>query len=128
MNNQYKKKSSYSSFKKGENEYVLYSIPDSIVFNGSSSSNHYYIQDEYGGLHKLKDPERGNRLSFNRAVKGHSEGIFDNCPFLIKKSSSSVTRDKLLEHFIRDKKRKLLFHKKREVVLPPIFRIWKGRI
>lgn len=113
MNNQYKKKSSYSSFKKDENEYVLYSIPDSIVFNGSSSSNHYYIQDEYGGLHQLNhlyvvDPERGNRLSFNRAVKGRTDGIFDNCPFIIQNASSSVTRDKLLKHFIRDNKKKII--------------------
>lgn len=50
MKKSYKKKS-YFSFKKGEYNFDLYSIPDSLVFNGVPGKEHYYIKDENGDLH-----------------------------------------------------------------------------
>jgi|GEM_PF-2205578 hypothetical protein len=109
MNNQYKKKSSYSSFKKDENNLNLYSIPDSLVFNGASGKEHYYIKDENGDFHQLnhlfiEDPNRKRKLGKGYYIKARSEGLFDNCPFLIEKNKREITKDNL-EYFLKKPKK-----------------------
>ena len=109
MNNQYKKKSSYSSFKKDENNLNLYSIPDSLVFNGASGKEHYYIKDENGDFHQLnhlfiEDPNRKRKLGKGYYIKARSEGMFDNCPFMIEKAEREINKDNLESYFRKPKK------------------------
>ena len=105
MNN---KKKQYS-FKKGEYNFDLYSIPDSLVFNGVPGKEHYYIKDENGDLHQLnhlyvKDPNRFKKLGRGYFVKARSEGMFDNCPFMVEKAEREINKDNLESYFRKPKK------------------------
>lgn len=108
MKKSYKKKS-YFSFKKGEYNFDLYSIPDSLVFNGVPGKEHYYIKDENGDLHQLnhlyvEDPNRKRKLRKGYYIKARSEGLFDNCPFLLHKENTEFSKKELDQYYINKRK------------------------